>query len=127
MVVHTASTETPEKSPHGKPAAKTLQATSAEEMLALYLWWTKDFPSRVNEMKASGYIAFSKKMSAKYDKDGNRHSWHHHYDNIPVLTVEEQAEYDHVSKLTQEIADFRDAEDDAMLIRLIKIRKSLWA
>lgn len=82
----------------GKP---TPQAKAAAKMLELYRWWTEVRPNRPDPHDASGW-------SEHWEKKGN-----------------DKAK-NAAAKRLQEIEDEYDAEDERMLVRLIKIRKSLW-
>lgn len=98
---------------YGKP---TRQAESAMEILALYKWWTEVYPNRPDPYEASGWSAYCEdtrqqnggNLFAGLDDDGNREQ------SRTIL--------DRLNKIEQEYRD----EDEAMLIRLIKVRESLW-
>lgn len=82
----------------GKP---TPQAKSAAKMLELYKWWTEVRPNRPDPHEASGW-------SKCWDKKGS-----------------DKAK-DAALKRLQKIEEEYEAEDEKMLVRLIKVRKSLW-
>lgn len=81
----------------GKP---TPQAKSAKKILELYSWWTEVRPARPDPMDASGWSKACESDAWKRDRKA--------------------------SKRLQEIEDSYDMEDEKMLVRLIKVRKSLW-
>lgn len=82
----------------GKP---TDQAKAAAKMLDLYEWWTEVRPNRPDPHEASGW-------SECWDKEGD--------DKAKRVA----------SKRLQKIEEEHEAEDEKMLVRLIKLRKSLW-
>lgn len=90
------------------------QAESARETVALYTWWKDVRPARPDPMDASGWSEY---CEVKRQKGG----------------VLELLRRDENRKTTQQMLDQMhemeqqyDDEDEAMLIRLIKIRKHLW-
>jgi hypothetical protein len=98
---------------YGKP---TRQAESAMEILALYRWWKEVYPARIDPHKASGWSAYCEDLREKnggsifagLDDDRDRDQSRAILDRL------------------QEIEQAYNAEDEAMMIRLIKIRESLW-
>lgn len=97
----------------GKP---TLQAIKAQEILELYKWWTEVYPKRPDPHDAGGWTAYC---------DMKRESGAHFLD-LEDRTPEE-AEMARVAlDKTHEIEQAYEAEDEAMMIRLIKIRQGLW-
>lgn len=101
----------------------TPQAVKAEEILALYKWWTEVYPNRPDVHDASGWTAFCDHLRKK-TKDNDD-------DEIAFLstanrTPEEEAESRRALDLCRKIEEQYEQEDEAMLIRLIKIRHSLW-
>jgi hypothetical protein len=96
------------------------QASCAREQFAIYNWWKNIRPNRPDPYEASGWDAFSERereqgidglsfMDERKPRDPER-------DNIvgPML------DQIHAIEMAQ------DAEDEEMLIRLMKIRLSLW-
>jgi hypothetical protein len=101
----------------GKP---TYQAEKAMEILALYKWWTEVYPNRPDVHDASGwseYCDLKRKLYGDEDLD-----WF--CDDKTPQDIKEFG--DRALKRTQEIEEEYDREDEEMLIRLIKIRNSLW-
>lgn len=88
------------------------QAQLAREKLAIYHWWKAERPARSDPMKSSG-------ISTLYDaadvagKEFLDTTWH-------------PPEWEAANNIREEIEARYDAEDEEMLIRLIKIRKGLW-
>ena len=95
----------------------TPQAVKAQEILALYTWWTKTYRNRPDVYDASGWtkycetsrianggrLSFSRDKTPELKKIGNR-----------ALKLLHKMEADY------------EKEDEAMLIRLIKVRHGLW-
>jgi len=98
----------------GKP---TQQAIAAQEILDLYRWWTVTYRARPDPYDASGWTAA---CEAQREANGGKLSFSTPKD--PVLR--KQSEKAH--KLLRKIEEAYAKEDEAMMIRLIKIRDSLW-
>jgi hypothetical protein len=98
----------------GKP---TSQAVYAKEIIELYTWWTVTYRNRPDPYDASGWTAACEASRAA---NGGRLSFSS--DKDPVL----KKASDKAHKLLQKIEAAYEAEDEAMMIRLIKIRQSLW-
>jgi hypothetical protein len=93
---------------YGKP---TPQAEGAMEILALYRWWTEVYPNRPDIYDVSGWSAYC-------DKKENILS--------TVTDPEEIAERDAARKKVHELEEAYFAEEEEMLIRLVKVRHHLW-
>jgi hypothetical protein len=97
----------------GKP---TYQAIKAQEILALYKWWTEVYPNRPEPMEASGWSAYCE--AARLANDGR------------LFGSKKTPELEKMSKVAMKKLHKMEAayekEDEAMMIRLIKIRNSLW-
>lgn len=93
----------------------TGQALNAKEVYEIYNWWKNVYPNRVEPMEASGWSALCDRLDAEgksmFDKNE---------------TAEDRKEKDRILKKLSKIEKQYDREDEQMLIRLIKIRKSLW-
>ena len=106
---------TPEDDP--RYGELTQQAHNAKEILALYTWWTEERPKRVDPMEASGWSAY---CESKRKNGGS------------VLDIlddpDESAKIDTgpMHEKMRELDDMYEQEDEAMMIRLIKIRNALW-
>lgn len=85
----------------GKP---TPQAKAAAKTLELYRWWKEVRPARKDPHDASGW-------SEVWDKEQSKAN-----DKAKMAAI----------KRLQKIEEEYDGEDEKMLVRLIKIRKSLW-
>jgi hypothetical protein len=98
---------------HGEP---THQAKNAQEILALYRWWKIERPKRPDPMEASGWSAYCESIRSK---------------GRDFFDFEDKTEEEAVASRTaldksNEMEAAYEAEDEAMMIRLIKIRDSLW-
>lgn len=102
---------------YGKP---TRQAVNAQEILDLYTWWTKVYPNRPDPHDAGGWTAVCNRRREKNGGDGMS------LFDSDNETPAEKRETMKALKLSQKIEDQYNKEDEAMMIRLIKIRQSLW-
>ena len=98
-------------------AEPTYQANAAKEIIELYTWWTTVYRNRPDPYEASGWTAA---CEASRIANGGRLSFGAEKD--PVL----KKASDKAHKLLQKIEKAYEDEDEAMMIRLIKIRQSLW-
>ena len=94
----------------------SFQAERAQEILALYRWWTEVYPNRPDPHDAGGWSAYMEQRRAS---------------GADLLDFEDrtQAELDRSREAldaTQAVEDKYNQEDEEMMIRLIKIRQSLW-
>jgi hypothetical protein len=99
---------------YGRP---TGQAERAREIKELYVWWTVTYRNRPDAYDASGWTEY---CEASRIANGGKLSFSS--DKSPEL--KEMSDKSH--KLLQEIEAAYEAEDEAMMIRLIKARDSLW-
>ena len=97
---------------YGEP---THQAIAAREIYEIYNWWKNIYPNRKDPMDASGWSAYCDRL----DREGKDLF---DYKETPA----DRKEKDRAHKLLQKIEKQYDQEEEDMLIRLIKIRKSLW-
>lgn len=96
-------------------AKLTPQAKSAKEVLELYRWWKEVYPNRPDPHDASGWSALCEKRRET------------HQDFIwEDKTKKERNETKKALDLCRKIEDNYHKEDERMMIRLIKIRRSLW-
>jgi hypothetical protein len=98
-------------------AEPTYQATAAKEIIELYTWWTTIYRARPDAHDASGWSDY---CEASRIANGGKLSWSG--DKSPELKAMSDAAHEKL----QEIEAAYEAEDEAMMIRLIKIRNSLW-
>jgi len=101
----------------GKP---TYQAVKAQEILALYKWWKEVYPNRPDVYDASGWSAVCER---RRQKNGDLGLGLFDSENE---TAAEKRETSKALKLSQKIEEQYNKEDEEMMIRLIKIRNSLW-
>ena len=97
----------------------TPQAEKAIEILALYKWWKEVYPNRPDAHDASGWSEYCELKRKEHGETGL--SFMKESSN-----PETRALGDVALKKTHEIEQAYDAEDEEMMIRLIKIRHGLW-
>jgi hypothetical protein len=95
----------------------TYQAKAAKEIIELYTWWTVTYRNRPDPYDASGWTAY---CEASRLANGGRLSFSG--DKTPEL---KKASDIAMKKLRKMEADY-EKEEEQMMIRLIKIRGSLW-
>ena len=98
---------------YGKP---TRQAENAQEILALYRWWREVYPNRPDVYDASGWSAYCEMRRSKG----------YEFLDLEDKNEDEAAQCKTALEKSNEIEKAYDDEDEAMMIRLIKIRDSLW-
>ena len=105
---------TPEDHPdYGK---LTHQAYAAMEIEALYKWWTEVYPNRPDPHDAGGWSDYCEQRRKR---------------GVELLDFEDRTEEEaemsrRALDATQAVEDKYNQEDEEMMIRLIKIRQSLW-
>lgn len=104
----------PDNPDYNKP---TLQAVNAKELKELYTWWTETYRNRPDPYEASGWSAA---CDAVRESNGGKLSF-----STPKDPVLKEAQ-DTAHNLLRKIEEDYEKEDEEMLIRLIKIRNSLW-
>lgn len=96
-------------------AKPTKQAEAALEILELYRWWTTVYPNRPDPYDASGWSAYCDDKRARgiglFNTDPDEDKW------------DKNAMLDKIRQMEKEY----DEEEEQMLIRLIKLRGSLWS
>lgn len=101
---------------YGKP---TPQAVSAQEIKALYMWWTTVYHNRPDPHEASGWSAVCDEYRAAHG--GSAMGMFRQNKDRGLARRKERA-----FKLLQKIERQYEREDDEMLTRLVKIRRHLW-
>jgi len=96
----------------------TDQAIHAQEILELYLWWTIGRPLRKDPYEESGWNAYCDRNRSSDDNMVWK-AWN-------KRTPEDIAEGEVCRKKLHELEERYEQEDENMMIRLIKIRRSLW-
>lgn len=93
------------------------QAENAKEILELYTWWKEVYLKRIDAMDASGWSDYCETMrKSGYDL------LHSERKEPPELAEKGEIALEKM----KEIEKNYENEEQEMLIRLIKIRKSLW-
>lgn len=100
---------------YGKPSP---QAISAQEKMALYTWWKVTRPARVRGYELSGFAKWSEEN--KGDDDG-----------VFSLFVDDGDEEKKqtrkaLTKKWHEFDEQHEQEDEDMMVRLIRIRRTIW-
>jgi hypothetical protein len=103
---------------HKELGKLTPQAVKAQEILDLYTWWTVTRPARPDPYEASGWTEYCEKSR---EANGGKISWGS-MDKTPELKKMSTKAHKLLHKME---ADF-EKEDEAMMIRLIKVRHGLW-
>lgn len=101
---------------YGEP---THQARAAKEIIALYKWWTEVYPKRPDPYDASGWSDYCNLMR---EEKGDGIRWI----GVESSIKETKALGKKALKLVRKIEADYEKEDEQMMIRLIKIRNSLW-
>ena len=101
---------------YGRP---TGQAIRAKEIKELYTWWIVTYPNRPDPHDASGWTDYCERMREEAG-DGNR--WIGMQSKNPKTEKMGTTALELLRKIEQDYEE----EDEAMMIRLIKIRDSLW-
>ena len=100
----------------GKP---TPQAVKAQEVLDLYRWWKDVYPNRPDPHDASGWSEYCERKRQEHGDTGLSFMKDSKDPELRALG-------DAALTKTHEIEQAYDAEDEAMMIRLIKVRHGLW-
>ena len=99
-------------------AEPTYQAKAAKEIIELYTWWTVTYRNRPDPMDASGWSAHCDAMRVKYPGS--------FFSSLNSKDPADRKASDKAHKLLTKIEKAYEKEDEEMMIRLIKIRESLW-
>jgi hypothetical protein len=102
----------------GEKEEPTYQANSAKEIIELYTWWTVTYRNRPDPYDASGWTDHCEAMRVKYPGSF-----------MASLNSKDPADKkasDKAHKLVRKIEAQYEKEDEQMMIRLVKIRGSLW-
>jgi len=97
----------------------TPQAIKAQEILDLYRWWKDVYPNRPDPHDAGGWSEYCERKRQEHGDTG-----------LSFMKESKNPELrafgDAALKKTHEIEQAYDTEDEAMMIRLIKVRHGLW-
>jgi len=99
---------------YGKP---TPQAVRAKELKELYVWWTVTYRNRPDPYDASGWTAY-----CELSRLANGGKLNFGGDKTPALKDACDTAHAELQRIEAEY----EAEDEQMMIRLIKIRDALW-
>lgn len=97
----------------------TYQAVKAKEILELYHWWKHVRPYRVDPHDASGWSGYCARLR---ESDDGFLAGLDREDQTP----EERAEVNRMLDESHRLEEQYEKEDEDMMIRLIRIRRSLW-
>ena len=97
----------------------TPQAINAQEILNLYNWWTKVYHARPDPHDASGWTEYCERKRQEHGDTGLSFMKESKDPELRALG-------DVALKKTHEIEAAYEAEDEEMMIRLIKVRNALW-
>jgi len=115
LVVDENMGSNPSEKGYGEP---TYQAKAAKEIIELYTWWTVTYRNRPDPYEASGWSAYCDAMRVKYPGS--------FFSSLNSKDPEDKKASDKSHKLLNKIEKAYEKEDEEMMIRLIKIRQSLW-
>lgn len=99
----------PGQTGYGDP---TSQAEASLEILELYKWWTEEYPNRKDPYDLSGWSDYCDSRTGIFDPSTD--------------TPEDRIRSKDILDVSREIEDKYNQEDEDMMIRLIRIRESLW-
>ena len=107
---------------HPDVGQPTRQAINAQEILDLYRWWTEVYPKRPDPHEASGWSAYCEKKRQLRDENN---------DPVPFFSDRGQTQEltemcNRALDLSIELEEKYRQEDEEMMIRLIRVRDSLW-
>lgn len=97
-------------------AEPTYQAKAAKEIIELYTWWKEVYPNRPDVHDASGWTAYCDLRRAKG----------YHLLDMEDKSPEEAEMCRTALDRSRELELQYEQEDEEMMIRLIKVRQSLW-
>jgi hypothetical protein len=101
---------------YGKP---TGQAINAKEIKELYLWWKDVYPNRPDPHDAGGWSEYCERKREEHGDEGLNFMKESKNPELRALAVA-------ALKKSTEIEAAYNAEDEEMMIRLIKVRHGLW-
>lgn len=94
------------------------QAIAAQETLLLYKWWKEERPRRANPYEACGLSDYWREKAAQKNNME---------DFFSSLIEDDKEGYKNFADRYQQIKEQQEEEDNAMLVRLAKIRPFLWS
>jgi hypothetical protein len=104
------------------------QAKNAKTIKELFVWWKYDRPMRVEPMDVKGSMGMSTNTfyDAMEDDKNDSDRVSSMFARIDRKKDKEPELYKSVNKACDDAEKKYDKEDEQMLIKLVKIRKSLW-
>lgn len=105
---------------YGQP---TFQALAAQEMYTLYNWWKNERPNRPDPHDASGWSSYCDEQSKEAELRGDDADFSMF--NTDTDEIDKQRKRN-ILDICHDMEKDQDEEDTAMLIRLVKVRHSLW-
>lgn len=105
-----------ENDPDSEP---TLQAKNAQEILDLYNWWTQVYPNRPDPYEASGWTAIC-------EEERQANGGKLNLGSLGGGNPAQRKRMDRAHKMIDKMEREREKEDEQMMIRLIRVRGSLW-
>lgn len=102
----------------GEQEVLTQQAIVSKEIIALYYWWTETYRNRPDPYEVSGWTKYCETSRAS---NGGKLGWDNTKENEELRAMSDASH-----KKLREMEEAYEAEEEAMMIRLIKIRQSLW-
>lgn len=103
---------------YGKP---THQAAAAKEKWALYYWWKFVRPHRADPSDYCGWSQYCDDRREAAKAAGNESDW-----VFGTSSKKDKKRSGELLEAMRKLEEQYDNEDEEMLIRLIKLRKSLW-
>ena len=101
----------------------TTQAVNAQEVLDLYTWWTVTRPARPDPYDVSGWTAICERRRVDGKAAGKSTFSSMFLDDD---TKAKKRETNKSLAILHKVEAAYEKEDEAMMIRLIKVRRSLW-
>lgn len=105
-----------ENDPDSEP---TQQAKNAQEILDLYNWWTQVYPNRPDPYEASGWTAIC-------EEERQANGGKLNLGSLGGGSPAQRKRMDRAHKMIDKMEREREKEDEQMMIRLIRVRGSLW-
>ena len=105
-----------ENDPNSEP---TQQAKNAQEILDLYNWWTQVYPNRPDPYEASGWTAIC-------EEERQANGGKLNLGSLGGGSPAQRKRMDRAHKMIDKMEREWEKEDEQMMIRLIRVRGSLW-
>ena len=99
------------------------QSKNAKKIKELYIWWTDTRPKRTDLMDVKGSMGVS---TNEFYEDANSNTAASMFVSVDRKKDREPELYNNVNEAYEDAEKKYEKEDEQMLIKLVKIRKSLW-